>query len=354
MLALEGFQQNRNNRREDEVDQQKRTLFDQQQQDRQVALDEAIQTKERNDAFRERMRQIRANPNRTTKDFQDVMLDFPVLGKGVQPLLENESTEALKEQGTMAFGVKTALKNGKPEEAIIILERTAEAHRNSGDENKAKIFDLLIEQIENDPEGAEFAVDFGAFMALGPKDHAEFNAKLELQKQAQGVKDLTARQDDYGFYVSDQLKRGLEPLSFNDWDLQKNDNAATLVGQELSQKKFDAAELKTARAEQRLRFKDIQEEMPYKSFKALEDAYKRAIKLPEDKRGKAVLGNEGLFNVQQNISAEKVISDYEFVTGKVAEEVAETVVEQSTDIPTATSADGKKVQFINGQWVPVE
>lgn len=343
LSALEGYQAGREMRKEDARFASEQLINRQAQEDRLANQAIVAQKQARQSEMHQGLRDLSENPNRTAKDLQDFSLRFPEMEENLRIANESASAEAREEDAIRAFNISTAINSGNADVAIEIAERYRDAARNSGDENKAALVDNLIDQMKTSPKAASLASEISAFFGMGAEKYAEMQGKLALQKQAQGAKDLTARQDDYGFYVSDQLKRGGDILSFNDWDLQKSDAASARVSQDLAERKFTASEKAAAKKEEVRKFEEIQEESGYKTFKELEDLYKASVAGTFKKAF-------GVWGGRKPITAEKVKSDYEYVTGNAAE----VAVEQSPDVPTATSASGEKVQFVNGQWIPVE
>lgn len=141
------------------------------------------------------------NPNRTASDYERAMLNLPELKDHFKTAWEMHSKEQQKHSLQEVSEVHAALINGKPDVAIGVLERRAEALENSeGLEDQAKAVRAQIEAIKINPDIALVNTGMMLGSVPGGKEVLESLGKVgeeyrkiksspgELLKQAQDLK----------------------------------------------------------------------------------------------------------------------------------------------------------------------
>ncbi len=143
-------------------------------------------------------------------DFNAMALKYPDFADEVAKTWEGRA-KARRDEDTAALmkGI-TALKLGRPDITITMLENRAVAAENAGDQMEADISRAMIASIKADPNSA-LAVLGTTLSALDPEAAATVFGKAP---------EMTADQKNYAFYVEQETAAGRTPLSFNEWDLQ--------------------------------------------------------------------------------------------------------------------------------------
>lgn len=193
--------------------------FEQQQADRRAALQAAMENRKRTLAVQERLGGLAgmiSAGTATANDFAAIATEFPEFADQLSKSWEGMTAERkANDTAALVKGV-TALKLGRPEIAIQMLEDRAKAAEASGDQMEADVSRATIAGIKADPTAA--AAVLGTLL---------YATDPEVAGQVFGKPvEPTASQKDYQFYADQETAAGRTPLSFNEWDLQAKRAAA--------------------------------------------------------------------------------------------------------------------------------
>jgi len=92
------------------------------------------------------------NPNATSKDYRLLQIKYPAMSTAIQKDFESLSAEQQASRVSEATEVLSAINSGKPEYAVKLLRDKAEAYRNSGDDQNAKLYEDKAKSGELDPQ----------------------------------------------------------------------------------------------------------------------------------------------------------------------------------------------------------
>lgn len=194
--------------------QQQNLVFDQQQQDRAKAQEAAA-------AMQSDLAGLAAKiegGDYSSQDFAAIAAKYPDLVDEMSKMWEGTTSERKAADVSQLFQGVSAIKAGRPDLAIQMLEERAVAAENSGDQMEADIARATAAAIKADP--AAGLTSLGLLLQTVDPD-----ASLAVFGEAP---ELTASQKDYKFYEAQETAAGRKPLSFNEWDLQsKKAGAAT-------------------------------------------------------------------------------------------------------------------------------
>lgn len=185
---------------------QQNLLFDQGQQDR-AAQQAAAQAMNADlVALSEKV----AAGHATVADFSAVGAKYPDLADEMSKMWEGQTAERKSADVAELFKGVMAIKAGRPDLAIKMLEDRATAAENSGDAQEAEVTRAMAAAIKADPNAG--------LTSLGLLLHS---VDADAATAALGeAPEMTASQKDYTFYADQETAAGRKPLSFNEWDLQ--------------------------------------------------------------------------------------------------------------------------------------
>ena len=158
----------------------------------QRAAQAAAQAKAAEKAEQDRaLAELAANPNAGARDYARITARFPGLAEPLKKSFDMLAPEIKQTRINLGYQAVGAVENGKPEVAVSILNRQAEAARGAGDENAAKAYETWGKLIEADPKAASRTV---ALMLSGVDDKfAENYAKIGGEFRTQGMAPDVAR-----------------------------------------------------------------------------------------------------------------------------------------------------------------
>lgn len=119
------------------------------------------------------------NPNAKAQDYASMIVKYPALSEHFKrgwEVLDKPQREAKLAMGSEVYA---AINAGQPKVAIELLQKRAEAARNSGDEREAVSAETLAKFIESSPETARTTAGLALSALMGPEKFAETFTKLE-------------------------------------------------------------------------------------------------------------------------------------------------------------------------------
>lgn len=102
--------------------------------------------------FQNDIYEIYQNPNATSKDYRLLQIKYPAMSTSIQKDFDSLSAEQQSSRVSEATEVLSAINSGKPEYAVKLLRDKAEAYRNSGDDQNAKLYEDKAKSGELDPQ----------------------------------------------------------------------------------------------------------------------------------------------------------------------------------------------------------
>jgi len=204
---------------------QQNVMFDQAQQDRAAALKAAMEAKAQAQKMQQDLAGLAgkvASGAATSADFTAMAALHPDLTDEMAKMWEGQTAERKAADTANVYKAAAAIKAGKPEIALDMLEERALAAEAAGDKMEADVSRALAAGIKADPSAG--------LATLGLLLHS-VDEKASVELFGAPKEDLTASQKDYNFYLKQEQDAGRKPLSFNEWDLQgkKASSPSTVV-----------------------------------------------------------------------------------------------------------------------------
>jgi len=202
---------------------QQNLQFDQAQQDRAAALKAAMEAKAQAAKMQGDLAGLAGKVQAgaaTSADFTAMALQYPDLTDEMAKMWEGQSAERKQNDTANIYKAAAAIKAGKPEIALNMLEDRAVAAEAAGDKQEADVARAMAAGIKADPSAG--------LATLGLLLHS-VDEKATVDLFGEPKDDLTASQKDYNFYAKQETEAGRKPMSFNDWDLQSKKAGATNV-----------------------------------------------------------------------------------------------------------------------------
>ena len=202
---------------------QQNIQFDQAQQDRAAALKAAMEAKAQAAKMQGDLAGLAGKVQAgaaTSADFTAMALQYPDLTDEMAKMWEGQSAERKQNDTANIYKAAAAIKAGKPEIALTMLEDRAVAAEAAGDKQEADVARAMAAGIKADPSAG--------LATLGLLLHS-VDEKATVDLFGEPKDDLTASQKDYNFYAKQETEAGRKPMSFNDWDLQSKKAGATNV-----------------------------------------------------------------------------------------------------------------------------
>lgn len=202
---------------------QQNIQFDQAQQDRATALKAAMEAKNAAAKLQTDLVGLAgkvASGAATSADFSAMAALHPELTDEMAKMWEGQTNERKQADTSNIYKAAAAIKAGKPEIAITMLEERATAADEAGDKMEADVARAMAAGIKADPSAG--------LATLGLLLHT-VDDKASTELFGEPKTDLTASQKDYNFYAKQEQDAGRKPLSFNEWDLQSKKAGATTV-----------------------------------------------------------------------------------------------------------------------------
>lgn len=172
MTGLKGF----------EMAQQQRARAQQmamQQAEMQRAQQEAEAKRQRQMQFQQDLQSYLDKPNRTAKDTLDFLARNPTFAKPFGEIQNMVGEEKRKNILGQAQNTLFALQGGNIDAARNIIEQNKQAAINSGDKQAAQRFDILLQNLDDNPDSVKENLNFLIAESLGPEKYTEFIAKTE-------------------------------------------------------------------------------------------------------------------------------------------------------------------------------
>ena len=140
------------------------------------------------------IRSIMDNPNAGSRDYANLMLQFPEIQQQLEAPLKllNEDQRATERQE--ALDLFATLETGSPDIAKSLLERRIEASRNSGDEEEALAAEAMLAQIDENPQGAKAMAGLYLANAMGEDKFESVLGRLRERGQDAALQDIRRRQ----------------------------------------------------------------------------------------------------------------------------------------------------------------
>lgn len=198
-------------------------MFDQAQQDRAAALKAALDAKAQAAKMQQDLVGLAAKVSAgsaTSADFSAMAALHPDLTDEMSKMWEGQTAERKQADTANIYKAAAAIKAGKPDIAIKMLEDRATAAEAGGDKMEADVARAMAAGIKADPSAG--------LATLGLLLHT-VDDKASVELFGEPKSDLTASQKDYNFYSKQETDAGRKPLSFNEWDLQTKKAGATTV-----------------------------------------------------------------------------------------------------------------------------
>ena len=126
---------------------------------------------------------LASKPNATAQDYARVMTRYPGLAEPLKKASDALAPEIKQARISLGYQALSAVRSGKPEIAVKLLNSQAEAARGSGDEQNAKGYETWAKLIELDPQGAGTSV--GLMLAGIDDKFADNFAKIGGETRAQ-------------------------------------------------------------------------------------------------------------------------------------------------------------------------
>jgi len=122
------------------------------------------------------------NADATGKDYSQLMTKYPEVSDFLKKIFDVLSVDQQKNQISKVSQVYAALVNEDPETATSLLETQKTAALNAGLQEEADKADLMIKQIEMNPNAAKTSVRLSLSSAMGPSKFAQTFAALGRNK----------------------------------------------------------------------------------------------------------------------------------------------------------------------------
>lgn len=164
-----------------------------------TAMQQQQQLKQQQEAQLQMQKDLAAvanNPNAGAQDYAGIMLKYPQLADHFKKSWDVLSADQQQNKLQHSAQVYSALQSGNPDIAVDLLNKQAEAYKNSGKEQDAQAAQHLAQMIQVSPQTAKttaglmlssvmgtdkFAQTFGT---LGDQNHADQKQPYEVQKLA--------------------------------------------------------------------------------------------------------------------------------------------------------------------------
>jgi hypothetical protein len=160
------------------------------QQDRQRMLDQEQAAKDQQMQFQQDMYSVYSNPAAGSREYGALMMKYPSMAENIKKSWDVVSPD---QQSTLASDmtqVYSALQNGRDDFAIQLLQEKAGAARNSGDEEGAQKFEMMVETGKADPMLLKDSTGMTLFAIKG-KDYLEGLQKApygEVEAESSAIK----------------------------------------------------------------------------------------------------------------------------------------------------------------------
>lgn len=128
---------------------------------------------------------LATNPNAGAKDYSAMMVKYPQLSEHFKRSWDVLNAEQQQNKLNHATQVYAALQTGNSEVAIDLLNKQAEALRNSGKVEDAKAAETMARTIEINPDTAKTSSGLMLSALLGPDKFASTFGTLSEQQRAQ-------------------------------------------------------------------------------------------------------------------------------------------------------------------------
>ncbi len=121
--------------------------------------------------------------NPTPRAIASLMVKYPQLAQQFKPAYEALSAEEQKVQLGQASNVYAALESGNLDVATRLLSQQAEAYRNSGLHQRAKMAEDMLKLIEISPATAKASIGLYLSSVMGPEKFTDTFAKLSSERR---------------------------------------------------------------------------------------------------------------------------------------------------------------------------
>lgn len=124
------------------------------------------------------------NPNRSASDYSSMIAKYPQLSEHYKRAFDVENPEKKANQVSQLSQVFAAVQSGKPDVAVELLQRQADASRASGDTKGAAGTEAMLRLVKMNPQGAQTAIGLALHAATGDDKFAEVLSKLGVEQRA--------------------------------------------------------------------------------------------------------------------------------------------------------------------------
>lgn len=124
------------------------------------------------------------NQNATTQDYSRLMIKYPEVGADIKRGFDTLNADQQQNKLEQASQVYSALETGDKETAIKLLTKQKEAALASGLEEEANKADIILKQVEMNPDAAKTALRLSLSTIMGPEKFASaFKSLTEAGEQ---------------------------------------------------------------------------------------------------------------------------------------------------------------------------